>query len=602
MALKLWEKVNYITGNSSKSRILIDYINQGSKFVVASLPEKFLWSIANEENVQGHNGTSSVIGNGSSTPYDKILAVYRYDGSTTSSVVNSASTISSEGTKKRVCVEVEDQNIHIFDEPNSLLRASKMFPKFYKLGGKIYIKPDPDYNADDATYNYTDVDSNTITVNATSGDKGVIVYAAPPQIDENTDAWILVEYENVVLQYACHLDALYQGGKHRDSALTSLTGVTTALSSYLSSFPSHSIKDVVKPSAPSAIFSSVTPSTALPSVPNFAGVSLPVSLNVSTSLPSDFAITETLPSDLTVNTALPSIVMPSEVNISYAEVNDAHAKAKALVDDYDGIGGGDTEGEGDTEVNSQTIKSSQQWLIEEDPEMVEANLAIASSELRRATSELASQKSQLEEFQAEVGAAQQKFGAELQKFQAELAKDQARVQQEVQEYQADVARESQEITSQISKYSAELQKEAQKAGVDVQVAQAEIAKLQATFQGDITKYTTELSLNTNTLQKEVQQYTNDLQKYSANIQKYSTEVQTEVQSYASDIKKRERFIQEAGVQMQKSQQYMQVSQQQYGLSGQYYQKAVSELQSITGTLSAPPQQQKGQRQEERKSS
>jgi hypothetical protein len=79
-------------------------------------------------------------------------------------------------------------------------------------------------------------------------------------------------------------------------------------------------------------------------------------------------------------------------------------------------------------------------------------------------------------------------------------------------------------------------------------------------------------------------------------------VQTEVQSYASDIKKRERFIQEAGVQMQKSQQYMQVSQQQYGLSGQYYQKAVSELQSITGALSAPPQQQKGQRQEERKSS
>ena len=54
--------------------------------------------------------------------------------------------------------------------------------------------------------------------------------------------------------------------------------------------------------------------------------------------------------------------------------------------------------------------------------------------------------------------------------------------------------------------------------------------------------------------------------------------------------------------MQKSQQYMQVSQQQYGLSGQYYQKAVSELQSITGALSAPPQQQKGQRQEERKSS
>ena len=596
--MKLWEKVNNITGNANKSRILIDYINQGAKFIVASLPEKFLWTIANEETINGHDGSASIIGDGSSVPYDKILAVYRLDGST---ITNN--TISTAGTKKRVCVEVSDQNIHIFDEANSLMRATKMFPKFYKLGGKIFIKPDPDYNTQaGATSSYTDVDANAITVNAVSGDKGVIVYAAPPIVDENTSSWILAEFENVVLQYAASLDSIYQGGTHRDSALTALTGVTTALSSFLSSFPSHSIKDVVKPSAPSTTFSSVTPTTALPSVPNFASVSLPVSLNISTALPTDFAITETLPSDLTVSTPLPSIVMPSEVNISYTEITDAHAKAKALVDDYAGILGGDITGEGDILVNSQSIKSSQQWLIEEDPEMVEANMAIASQEIRRATSELTSEKSKLEEYQSEVAAAQQKFGADLQKFQAELTKEQARVGQEVQEYQADIQRETQEINSQIAKFSAELQKESGKAGLDVQIAQAEIAKLQATFQGDVTKYTTELSLNTNTLQKEVQQYTNDLQKYTANIQKYSTEVQTEVQSFASDIKKRERFVQEAGVQMQKSQQYMQVSQQQYGLSAQYYQKAISELQAITGSLSAPPPQQKGQREEERKSS
>ena len=158
--MKLCEKVNNITGNANKSRILIDYINQGAKFIVASLPEKFLWTIANEEIINGHDGSSSVIGNGSSVPYDKILAVYRFDGSTISS-----NTISTAGTKKRVCVEVSDQNIHIFDEANSLMRATKMFPKFYKLGGKIYIKPDPDYNAQSgATSSYTDVDLSLIHI------------------------------------------------------------------------------------------------------------------------------------------------------------------------------------------------------------------------------------------------------------------------------------------------------------------------------------------------------------------------------------------------------------------------------------------------------
>ena len=47
---------------------------------------------------------------------------------------------------------------------------------------------------------------------------------------------------------------------------------------------------------------------------------------------------------------------------------------------------------------------------------------------------------------------------------------------------------------------------------------------------------------------------------------------------------------------------MQISQQQYGLSGSYYQKAISELSAITGAVSAPQQQQQAQRREERKSS
>ena len=261
--MKLWEKVNNITGNSSKSRFLVEYINAGSKFIVSSLPEKFLWSVASETEISGWSTTgTSLIGNGSDVAYDKILSVYRKDG-----------------IKKRVANEISAKNIHSTDESTSISFPTKMFPQYYKLNGKIFIKPDPDYNAHnpaesnlvDATCDTTSgnttvgIDSNTFlsvgmkvsgsgipsgatiasipanttqfvlssaaTVSGTNvtltfsqvyttvggtatgvsylgGDKGVIVYSAPPLIDENTDAWVLTEFENVAILYAASLDML----------------------------------------------------------------------------------------------------------------------------------------------------------------------------------------------------------------------------------------------------------------------------------------------------------------------------------------------------------------------------------------------------------
>ena len=153
--MKLWEKVNNVTGNGTKARFLVEYINAGAKFILASLPEKFLWTIASESEVYGFDSTgTSKIGLGSTIAYDKILAVYRLDSG-----------------KKRVAAEAPDKNIHIFDEATSLLRATEMFPKFYKLSGKIFIKPDPDYNAHEGSGNafqhaYTDLDGSTITVDS----------------------------------------------------------------------------------------------------------------------------------------------------------------------------------------------------------------------------------------------------------------------------------------------------------------------------------------------------------------------------------------------------------------------------------------------------
>ena len=168
--MKLWEKVNNLTAYDSKSRVIIEFLNQSGKFLVGSLPEKYLWSISAED--------------------DKIIAIYRFSG-----------------TKKRIAGEVPDTMAYSFDEAISVNRATKMFPKYYRLADKIYIKPDPDYNAYSGTKTYTDIDGNSVDVIAGGGDKGIIIYAVPPLVTENTETWILVEFEHVSILYAASLDA-----------------------------------------------------------------------------------------------------------------------------------------------------------------------------------------------------------------------------------------------------------------------------------------------------------------------------------------------------------------------------------------------------------
>ena len=588
--MKLWQKINNVTGNDTKSRYLVDFINQGSKFIVASLPEKFLWTIATESEVDGFDDSSdtpSFTGDaGSSTPYDKILAVYRYDGSTKANIVDNDTTktftLSTAGVKKRICTEVADSDIHIFDESNSIKRPTKMFPKFYKLSGKIFIKPDPDYNSDtSATGSYVDADGYTVTVDSLKGDKGVIVYAAPPVIDENTDSWILAEYENIALNYAASMDCLRVGG-------TQLTNGLSSLSSFITNFPTEQISSIVKPSA---TFSSVEPTSAsLPDSTLFNSIALPSGLSVAISLPQDFTITEQISNitDLANTQDLPTMIQPSSEALDFTQIDDAQAKAKALVDDYGAIGGGDVSGDGDTQVNSQGIQSSQQWLIQEDPEMVEANLAVASQELQRANSQIQEESLKLKRLESNLQSNQSKFTSDLQKYQAETQEEQARIQEQLQKHQADVAREVQEINSQISKYSTEVQKEGARIGADVSIVQAEIGKLQAKLGSQVQKYQTELTSKQATLQKEVQQYQSDIQRYGTEIQQKSQEFQTQVAS-------NQKYVTDASTKIQ-------IAQQQYGLSGQYYQKAINELSAITGAVSAPQQQQQAQRREERKSS
>ena len=586
--MKLWQKVNNLTGNSTASKNLVEYINMASKLLTSSLPEKFLWSIATEDEITGWDSSGNyTLGTGSDIAYDKILAVFRTDGVDVNGV-----------DKKRVAAEAPDKNIHIFDEVNSLLGATALFPKFYKLSGKVYIKPDPDYNLSSVTKYYSTattgvsistaltetgtppVYSTTATIAAGSmssinvgdmvvgygipqgthivskhgsnptfvlsnsptksgsftltfysgsavlsedGNKGVIVYAAPPVIDENTDSWLLAEFENVAIMYAGGMDMLYVSKTSRTSATTTLESVSTSLTSYISSFPSHLVGSITTPTLEWSSIGTLETITAEESgftsdVFTMSGLNLPD--------PSDY-----IPSNDQV--------------LDYSNIEDALSKSQTLVDSSSGIGG-------------DTVSTSAQgWLESEDVEMVDSSLKISQQELTRARGNLEKEKTKLEEFGSKVARGNQNFQAEIARWGGQVQKENARIDSELKQLQADIEKRSFKSKEKKEKYASELQKIAS--------------------------------------QLQIERETN-----SQKVQKYSAEVQKEVQSYAMDLKKQERFLQEAQTQMQKAQGYLNVSAQNSQSGMQYYNWAINELKAITGGSAAPQQQQQAQRSEERK--
>ena len=606
--MKIWEKVNNVTGNDSKSRYLVPYINAGSKFLLSALPEKFLWTIASESEITGFDDEgASQIGAGSAIAFDKVLAVYRLDGG-----------------KKRVCAEAPDKNIHIFDESTSLLTATKMFPKFYKLSGKIFIKPDPDYNEHKGTGNafqhaYTDLDGNTVTVDSEEGDKGVIVYSAPPIVDENTDSWILAEYENIVIFYAASLDFFRLASTYRDLCKTEVDKVVgTVLTNYNNALPTFE----PLPSEPSGTLT-FNMGTALPNaivvstnLPTFSFTdSLPSGVQVARALPSGFDITldiptmdslGALPTDMNIISSLPSDFsvdasdlphyspiagIDSMTELSYAMNNsnaeDALTKAQNLID------------------GGVVTTNAQGWLNDEDAEMVTATSTVARTEIERAQQELTKERNKLEKFSAEAGQRTNKYQSDIAKYQADVQKEQnrfrgelekfsqkvsregervksgldkynaevqkesGRVQTSLARYQRDVEKAVQKYQADISKYQQEVQKEASRAGVDVSIYNTELAKEKTRVETEIAKWQADLN-------REIQNFSSELQKYQAEVAKEGQRISTEVAKYQAEL--------------QKNSTEMQKEQQQFTLDIQKYSALVAgktaRFQAETGEASA----------------
>lgn len=523
--MKIWEKVNNITGNDSKSRYLIPYINAGSKFLLSSLPEKFLWTIATETEINGWDTTDTnnnqSLGQGSSIAYDKILAVYRYDGATTTTV----SEVDYYDGKKRIAVEAPDKNIHIFDEDSSLLKATKMFPKYYKLSGKIYIKPDPDYNATNSTKTYTPLGGSSTDVTTKNGDKGVIVYSAPPIVDENSEDWILTEYENIVLFYAASLDHFRLASVYRDLCKAQIDEAASKVLTFnlVTALPTFSFNETL----PSEI--SITSK-------------LPANFNISTSLPTLEGIVSSLPSDFSVPLDI------SEITLDLPLVTDALSKAQELID------------------GSVTTNNAQEWLNDEDAEMVASTVNVANIEINRA--------------QAAI---------------SRINQDISKYQNDIQNYASKVSKEASRMTSQLGKLQAEVDKKIKIFQSDLSKYQQEIAEKSAESNIDVSRYNSELT-------KEKSRIETKLASYQAALSKAVQSASTELQIYTAEIGKEsknlEKQIQQQNINMQSASAYTQKSQQSVQTSGMFYQRAVNELGAITGAITAPEQQQSSQRKEQ----
>jgi len=517
--MKLWQKVNNLCGCGSKSRVVVEHLNQASKWVVSSLPEKFLWSVSN---------TSDAIEDalGSGIAYDKILAVYRDKAS----------------GGKRVAKEVPDSLAYAFESSSgSLLSATELFPKYYKLEGKIFIKPDPN-----------------------STDKGYVVFSAPPLVDENTDTWVLAEWENIVLMYAGSLDYLRQSESNQTLAATELGTISTLLSSYSTSVPVYS-----PPSEPSLPTYSLTGT-----LPN---LNLPVySFSSTLNEISYISPGSTLPSGITVGTSLPSLNLPVH-SVSDSLIEDALVKAQKLVDDGAGMGGD----------NAAATASAQAFLNDEDSEMVQANIMIASQEVQRASAELQKEKIHLEKYGQEVQKLIGEFGQNISKYQTELQSVTQDAQTKIATYQAeqqDAIQAMQAQVSDIQKYSAE-------SGTALQEYSAKSQNALSEFESNLQKY--------------VQNNTIGIQKYQADVTKllqdYQAKVQANTATFTNGLAAAKKHIEQAQVRLQVSQSYTQQSQQDFQKATTLYQWALGELSAATGAASAPPQQQSSQRREEKRS-
>jgi hypothetical protein len=268
-------------------------------------------------------------------------------------------------------------------------------------------------------------------------------------------------------------------------------------------------------------------SSSLPTAINMGSTGLPSAITVDAPLPGGIAIGTSLPTAIDVSsvtfptvftptTSIPTIAIPEIPS----DFQDAMDKAKNLIDGTEG-------GTGDS-------STAQSWLADEDEEMTQATVGVASQEIQRATSALS-------KWREDISKAGAIFQSDMQKHQADVTKETQRIANEVSRYTTLLGKESARTQTELANYSAEIGKEGQRIQADTSTYTTELGLKSAQMQQEVSEYTNLLGKETSRIQQESGNYTAELQKESTRIQndlaKYSANLQKKISLYTTIITK-----------------------------------------------------------------
>jgi len=431
---------------------------------------------------------------------------------------------------------------------DSIYYAGKDSPVYYIDNAVLIVKPTP--TATQTAIISIVLPDATVVYNGTSIANfpsemyhAVILYAAahllhnkmatlnsqlPTDLDSDTTVFDALADVSVDLALSSSLPtAINMGSTGLPSAIT----VASALPSPMAI--SSSLPTGIDVSAVNLPVAVLTINTALPS-----GIAISSALptgftsSLATSLPTGYSVTSTLPSGMAVGTSIPaaidvsSVVFPTLFSLSTSiptiaipdissDFQDAMDKAKNVIDDAPGGTG--------------SSSSAQTWLADEDEEMAQATVQLASQELQRAASALA-------KWQQDITRAQTGFQGDMQKHQEDVSKETQRIQADASRFTALLGKESGRIETELGKYQAEVQKEGQR-------VQTDVANFTAEAQEASQKYQTELAVYSAEVQKESQRIQSDLAKYSADVTKEGQRVQVDTSIYTTEVQKEGQRVQ-----------------------------------------------------------
>ena len=156
------------TTDETSDAEVVDFLNAGAIFLINSIPKDLLTFMAEDSS-------NIVDGTGYDTLNDRVVMVRR---------------------NGIICDELPKELIYAHSgvlTETSLFAGTAIFPKFYLLGGKLYIKPDP-----------------------TSQQPGVVSFIGIPTISSATTTTTLDELQNPMILYAAGLDAMAASALDRD--------------------------------------------------------------------------------------------------------------------------------------------------------------------------------------------------------------------------------------------------------------------------------------------------------------------------------------------------------------------------------------------------